>query len=127
MWDSRSAYVDNHDGDTVTYLSDLGRSVRHEAAHRLAGVFAPELSQPGGSETREMVRQWHADRTQGHRWPFLVTTRLVRAGDPDLSHENKTLDRFVSDVICMATGEPLNAAVIAFVAARGYGGGIGAS
>lgn len=126
MWDTRSAYLDNHDGDTVTYLSDMGRSIRHEAAHRLAGVFAPELAQPGGPECREYVRQWHLDRIGGRRWPFLVTTRLVRAGDPDLSHENKTLDRFVSDVICMATGESLNLATSTFIAANGYGGGIGA-
>ena len=30
MWDTRSAYLSNHDGDTVTYLSDLAVSVSHQ-------------------------------------------------------------------------------------------------
>jgi hypothetical protein len=129
MWDTRSAYIDNHDGDTVTYLSDLGRDVRHQADVRLAQVFAPEVEpmQPGGAECRAFVRQWHLDRIGGKHWPFLVTTRLVRPTDPDLAHERMTLARFVGDVICIATGESLNDAINTFIATNGYGGGIGAN
>lgn len=126
MWDNRSAYLGNHDGDTVTYRSDMGRRIYHEADVRLLGVFAPELSQPGGPETRAFVAQWHADRVAGKKWPFLVTTTLVRAADPDASEAKKTLDRYVATVTCVATNESLNLAVAAFVTAGGYSGGIGA-
>lgn len=125
MWDNRSAFVSNHDGDTVTYLSDMGRRIHNEAEVRLLGVWAPELSQPGGPETKAFVEKWHQDRAGGHRWPFLVVTMLVRAQDPDTSEAKKTLDRLVAVVTCVATNESLNLAVTDFVAARGYGGGIG--
>lgn len=124
MWDARSGYLSNHDGDTVTYVSDLGRWIRHEADIRLLGVYAPELSQPGGKETRDFVAQWHADRVKGLRWPFMVTTALVHAGTPDLSEAKLSLTRFMGTVVSIATGETLNVDVAAYVAAQGFGTGI---
>lgn len=126
MWDTRSAYLSNHDGDTVTYASDLGRRIRHQADIRLLGVFAPELTQPGGPECRDFVRAWHVDRVRGRRWPFLVVTSLVWAGDPDRAEAKKTLDRYVATVTCIETNEVLNLAVQDFVTRNGFGGGVGA-
>lgn len=125
MWDTRSAYLTNYDGDTVTYESDLGRHIRHEADVRLLGVFAPELRQPGGAECRQFVRSWHETRVRGRRWPFLVVTALVWAGDPDRAEAKKTLDRYVATVTCIETNEVLNLAVAEFIRANGYTGGTG--
>lgn len=126
MWDNRSKYLINYDGDTVTYLSDMGRKIYNEANHRLLGVWAPEIGQPGSMETKEFVRAWHMDRMNGHKWPFLVTTTLVHATDPYESEVKKTIDRLISIVTCIETNEVLNFAVQKFVTDSGYGGGIGA-
>ena len=125
MWDARSQYLANHDGDTVTYLSDLGRWVRHQADIRLENVFAPELSQPGGADVADFVTHWHLTRMSNFHWPFLVTTSLVRAKTPDVSESKLSLARFVGQVTCIATGESLNQAVNDFVAANGYVRGTG--
>lgn len=126
MWDTRSQYVSNHDGDTVTYMSDLGRRVHNEAEIRLLGVFAPELSQPGGIECRKFVQDWHWQREQGHTWPFLVVTTQVWASDIDRASEKKTLARYIGTVTCIATNESLNVAISEYVRVNGWGGGIGA-
>lgn len=125
MWDTRSSYVGNHDGDTVTYLSDMGRRIFHQADHRLLGVWAPELSEPGGMDVRDFVAEWHQIRIAKKKWPFLVTTTLVRASDVDTAEAKKTLDRYVSTVTCIATNESLNVMVQQYIERMGYSGGIG--
>lgn len=48
--------ISNHDGDTVTLDIDLGVRIRKTDAVRLHRINAPELSQPGGKEAREFLR-----------------------------------------------------------------------
>jgi endonuclease YncB( thermonuclease family) len=124
MWDNRSLFIDNHDGDTITYRSDMGRRIYSEAEIRLLGVRAPELSQPGGKETREFVTRWHMDRVRGKRWPFMVTTTVTYIKDPDQSEAKKTLERFLAVVTCIETNENLNVMVQDFVNASGYAPGM---
>jgi hypothetical protein len=126
MWDNRSQYIANFDGDTVTYQSDMGRRIYHQADIRLLGVSAPEITkrEKGAKETKEFVQAWHQMRMANKRWPFLVTTTLVWPADPDRSEAKTTLERYVATVICLETNESLNAAVAQFIKDHGYGPGI---
>lgn len=123
MWTYRAQVTDVHDGDTLTVLLDLGFSThRVETALRLVGVYAPELSQTGGPETRDFVKAWVASLSTSE-WPFVVTTSRIKSD----AHEVMTLGRYVGTVTDASGSRVLNAEVNAFVAAHGYGGGIGAS
>lgn len=120
MWDYRAQVTDVHDGDTITVLLDTGfNNRRMETALRLLDVFAPELSQPGGPETRDFVQTWVAARS-APQWPFVCITARIKSD----AHEVTTFGRYVG--ILLADGESLNDAVTAFVTANGYGGGTGA-
>lgn len=48
--------VSNYDGDTIALNIDMGRRIYIVDSIRLLGVNCPELSQPGGKEAREYVR-----------------------------------------------------------------------
>lgn len=119
MWDYRAQVTDIHDGDTITVLLDTGFSNRRvETALRLLDVYAPELSQPGGQECRNFVVTWIAHRNTGE-WPFVCTTARIKSD----AHEVTTLGRFVGT---LTSGiESLNDAITEFIAANGFGGGIG--
>jgi len=122
MWDYRAQVQSVHDGDTLTVTIDRGFSLlSYDMAIRLQDVFAPELKQTGGPETRQFVVDWINARL-GAKWPFvLVTTRLPRA-----DREDYTLNRYVGQLWTPGKNcELLNDAVQAFVKAQGYPGGMG--
>lgn len=48
--------VSIHDGDTMTLKIDMGKRVYTLDAIRLIGINAPELSQAGGKEARDFLR-----------------------------------------------------------------------
>lgn len=48
--------VSTHDGDTMTLRIDMGRRVYAIDSIRLLGINCPELSQPGGKEARDYLR-----------------------------------------------------------------------
>ena len=112
--------LEAHDGDTVTVLLDRGMDDQSARAIRLRDVFAPELAQPGGPETRRFVIDWVGSHGDGTDWPFLLETFRTPRSDVDV----RTLSRYVG-VLSLASGESLNVAVQAFVTARGYDGGVG--
>jgi endonuclease YncB( thermonuclease family) len=118
MWDRRARIPENHDGDTVTVVLDQGFGDTKTIKVRLAKVYAPELAQPGGPETTAFVHDWLAQRSSGS-WPFVCTTVRTRT-----DVETTTLGRYVAYITCGA--ESLNDAITDFIAANGYGGGIGA-
>ena len=112
-----------HDGDTMRVYVDKGgiNETRETWDIRLKGVFAPELSQPGGPECRDFVIQWVAAHGDGTDWPLGLETFQTPRSDKPVT----TLSRYVG-VITAADGACLNADVVAFIQANGYGGGIGA-
>jgi endonuclease YncB( thermonuclease family) len=117
MWDRRARIPENHDGDTITAVLDQGFGDTKTIKVRLAGVFAPELSQPGGPETTTFVHEWITQRSSGS-WPFVCTTVRTRTDT-----ETTTLGRYVAHIVCGT--ESLNDAINTFVAVNGYGHGIG--
>lgn len=119
MWDKRAQLVSVYDGDTLTMVLDQGFGDSKEIDVRLLGVFAPELRQPGGRETRQFVVDWLAYRAGAVKWPWLVVTS--RTAD----HETTTFARYVATVSTLDGTQTLNTAVTAFVRAQGYGGGVG--
>lgn len=117
MWEYRARVVRVHDGDTCTVLLDLGLRVTTTVSVRLAGVYAPELSQPGGPECRDLLAALLAAPGD---WPLVVTTRRTKSG----SGEVTTLDRYVASI--RAGSVDVCASMSAHISAAGYGGGIGA-
>ncbi len=51
------------DGDTAVVEVDVGFGISHTFALRLAGISAPELGQPGGTEALEAFSRWLVERT----------------------------------------------------------------
>lgn len=109
-----------HDGDTPVALVDRGHEETATWAIRLKDVFAPELKQLGGPETRAYVQAWILAHGDGSDWPLLLETFRTPRSDVD----TETLGRFVG-VIEAADGAILNEDVQAFVTERGYPGGVG--
>lgn len=122
MWDKRTAVLTVLDGDTLIVDLDQGFGDRKQITLRLYGVWAPELSQPGGKETKAFVERWVAERKalSISSFPFVCTTMRVRDG----SHEVMTFARYVGTLDF--ANESLNLAIEDFVQAGGYGGGTGA-
>lgn len=119
MWDKRAQVVSVYDGDTLTMVLDQGFGDSKEIRVRLLGVFAPELRQPGGQETRQFVVDWLAQRSSGVKWPWLVVTS--RTAD----HETMTFSRYVATVSTLDGTQTLNTAVSEYVRAQGYSRGVG--
>ena len=123
MWDKRAFVTSVHDGDTITATLDQGFGDLKEDMHvRLLGVYAPELKQPGGPETRQFVVDWLARYAMVPlRFPFVVTT----ARGPRSDQEITTFERYVAVVESLDRSHNLNMDVQAFITAQGYPGGIG--
>jgi hypothetical protein len=115
-----------HDGDTVKLLIDLGFDARTEKWIRLAGVRAPELTQPGGREAQSYLREWltarqepgYANHLNGppRRWPLRVTTETTRT-KPEPT-EIISLTRYVGWVYDLSTGDSLNEALSRYIASH---------
>jgi endonuclease YncB( thermonuclease family) len=122
MWEWPAVVQDVHDGDTITVRIDRGFDDRKEDMKlRLEGVYAPELHQPGGPETRQFVIDWvKAASISAQVFPLVVTTVRLKNG----KRERKTLERYVARVDTV-TGISLNKVVADFVAERGYPRGVG--
>jgi hypothetical protein len=90
---------------------------------RLAYVYAPELKDRGGPETRQFVVDWFAREksTTTSKWYFVATTiRMVRT-----DAEQRTFGRIVLMVTSLDGSRNLNMQVQEFVQRKGYGGGVG--
>ncbi len=113
-----------HDGDTLRLELDRGFDDRSVRDLRLYGVYAPELSQPGGQDTRDFVLGWlraHHAEVRDAGWPLAVDTLRVR----DNSHEQTTLARYLGIVYSADRMCCLNDDITAYVQEQGYTGGIG--
>lgn len=127
MWEYRAALPLNstelrdvvHDGDTVKVLVDLGFDARIEKWIRLAGVRAPEVGQPGSTETWTFVATWLMNRAgfsaaaKRHlRWPLRITTEMTRTEEPT---ERTSFARYVGTIYDASGGGSLNTAVDAYL------------
>lgn len=122
MWDKRAEYLDNNDGDSVKMVLDQGFGDTKLVEIRLLGVYAPELSQPGGPECQEFVSSWfNKNNPTQTRWGYIVTTIRMKRTDK----EQTTFNRYVAVVTNMANTSNLNAEVAEFIHTNGYGGGTG--
>ncbi len=129
MWDYRAKLIEVHDGDTIKLLIDNGLGSRQEEAIRLKGVFAPELSQPGGPETRDFVETYLSNNMQhDFKWPLHVVTEPNQSPEPT---EIRTFTRYVGVVkvyssYVLFTPTPLNKVINEFLAQHPeWGKGIG--
>lgn len=52
----KATVVSIHDGDTMSLRIDMGRRICIEDSIRFYRINAPELSQPGGRESRDYLR-----------------------------------------------------------------------
>jgi len=118
-------FRDIHDGDTVVnVVIDQGFRDTKEMEIRLLGVWAPELSDPGGLETKAFVEGWVTKyATPGTRWNLVCLFARMKVKDA----EQKTLDRYLGTITTLDGTRTLNADVIQFVASQGYGGGTGST
>lgn len=118
------------DGDTVLMILDQGLGSHQEESIRLAGVWAPELSQPGGREAATFVRMCFEEvveraAVRGQRWPFVVKTVQVAARE---SRERRSFVRYLASVYALDTGHCLNEEIVGFLAQHPeWGGGTGAA
>lgn len=126
MWDYRARVVDVHDGDTLTVELDLGFRLAAKVDVRLQDVYAPELRQHGGTETKAYVQGWVDTMERnyyGHDWPFIVRTLRKK----DDSEEVTTFDRYVAVVTDLGGTDCLNVAVEDYVKANKFPGGTGSA
>lgn len=124
MWDKRARLLRVIDGDTIEVLLDQGFRDTKEIDVRLLGVWAPEMREPGGPETKAFVQEWFRREeaaTGGKVWSVVVTTMRMPVADK----EQQTFDRYVCTVTSMDGSRSLNVAVSQYVAEQGYGGGSG--
>ncbi len=122
MWDKRAEYLDNNDGDSVKMVLDQGFGDTKLIDVRLLGVYAPELSQPGGKECKDFVSEWFEKNSiDGIRWEFIVTTVRMKRTD----REQTSLSRYVAVVTNLTSTSNLNAEISQFIQDNGYGGGTG--
>lgn len=98
MWEYRAALVRVHDADSAVLLLDTGMGGRQEEEVRLLGVSAPELSQPGGQESKAFTVAWFAGLTV-LRWPLLVTTVPNSSREPA---ERRSFVRYLATVADLA-------------------------
>lgn len=122
MWDRRAKVLKINDGDTLVALLDQGFGDTKEITVRLLGVWAPELNQTGGPETKEFVVNWLDGKTlAGTTWSFIITTARMKTVD----REQKTFDRYVATLTTMDNSYNLNVDVMDFVMRNNYAGGSG--
>lgn len=121
MHDRPAAYLENHDGDSVTMVLDQDFFDAKTINIRLANVWAPETDEEGGLEVQKFVEHWFKLRARGKgKWPFIVYTSQTRN-----ETEVKSFDRFVAVVVSADGKHNLNTDVMKYIVDQGYTGGIG--
>lgn len=115
------AVVDRlHDGDTLLVRASTGLDEYPVVWIRLVtedgeGVYAPELSQPGGRECLD-----YANGLMGYETPCRVATKIT----PKSHAEAKSFVRYIGSVE-FEGGRDLGAEVKRFVEEHGFGRGSG--
>jgi len=94
LWTYRAIPLAITDGDTCRLLVDHGAYIRSQMDVRLADVYAPELRDPGGYETREYVLDWMAELPSVN-WPLLIRTDPNTTPEPE---ERRSFVRYIATV-----------------------------
>jgi hypothetical protein len=116
MWEYRARLSRPYDGDSFWVLADTGYGQRYEPELRLFEVYAPELHQLGGGETRQYVNDWFGSLNPDLTWPLFVRTVQTKVIEPT---EKTTFSRYVAIVHRYGentTGVSLNDSVNGFLA-----------
>lgn len=112
MWDKRAEYLSNNDANSVKMVLDQGFGDTKLVNIRLVGIYAPELSQPGGPECQKFVKDWFtSNNPTGTRWGFIVTTSRVNSQN-------------VAFITAMDHSSNLNAELADFMHEKGYKAGV---
>jgi endonuclease YncB( thermonuclease family) len=82
-----------HDGDTVKVVADRGGGDWWVFWLRIASVYAPELSEPGGYEARDWLERF-IRQLPPVAWGMVVATHRRMTSDNDI----KSLDRWVGEL-----------------------------
>lgn len=95
----RAYLTREHDGDSLWVMCDTAGSHRWEPELRLLGVHAPELDEPGGTETTAFVNGWlrtaATHSAVPRRWPLWVETVLTKGYEPTM---RMTFTRYLATV-----------------------------
>jgi endonuclease YncB( thermonuclease family) len=120
MHDRRARFVENHDGDTVTMILDQDFDDMKKINIRLANVWAPELDEHGGIQTKAYVSFLLSGRNSIEEWPFIVHTSVTKTDKPV-----KSFDRYVATVMSPDGKWSLNSELMKYITESGFKGGIG--
>lgn len=101
MYEYAAVLSSVHDGDTATFMVDLGFGIYSMHAVRLVGINAPELSTDAGKVSLVWVRQWFADNPG----PVALHTRKSR--------ETEKYGRYLATVVSLLSGRVLNDDIVA--------------
>jgi endonuclease YncB( thermonuclease family) len=115
MWDFRARLTRPYDGDSFWVLCDTAFRQRYEPELRLYQVYAPELHQPGGPETRQFISDWFTGLNHNLQWPLYVQTIQTKTVEPN---QKTTLDRYLAMVWRYGehpAGVTLNESVVRFL------------
>lgn len=82
-----------HDGDTIKIVADRGGGDWWPFWLRIASVYAPELSQPGGYESRDWLEAY-IRQFPPKAWGMVTVTHRRMTSDNDI----KSLDRWVGEL-----------------------------
>jgi endonuclease YncB( thermonuclease family) len=82
-----------HDGDTVKVVADRGGGDWWVFWLRIASVYAPELSEPGGYESRAWLETF-IRQLPPLAWGMVVVTHRRMTSENDI----KSLDRWVGEL-----------------------------
>lgn len=120
-----------HDGDTLWVTVDRGERDHQDLDIRLRFVFAPEIDEPGGIETKIQLLALVGGFKDP--WPFSLETFYTKTGNPI-----RSLDRLIGilwvgdpdDIRSRPTGsvlsDSINVKLMAFLSLHpDWGGGIG--
>lgn len=108
MYEYRAGLERVVDGDTVRLLIDHGMYLRSSQSIRLFDVLAPEMSEPGGKESRQFVVDWfarHDHEAAPQAFGHLVTT----------VKDTQTFNRYIGKIVCRQCGNCLNEEIISYL------------
>jgi hypothetical protein len=119
MHDRPARFIENHDGDTVTMILDQGFHDTKTIVLRLANVWAPEMSEKGGTQVKAYLTFLMVGPNSLEPWPFVVHTQKTKSGKDVMS-----FSRYVATIM-MSDGESLNSKLMRYITEHNSGGGIG--